>query len=350
MISIEPTQIAGMILVVIALLGFILLLWKTNRALQTDLQINEQKTNATYRANDRYKQRIVLLESALDREQKIRQAGNEGSAALFGYMLLAEWGGFRLGQSPDKLSCAAVMHSPAGRLLFYYPAELAFRFETVPLKHDWDWSGAEHALLAQSQKHITDDLLAYAKSKLENDFADENDVLQVGRPVGSYQTDPIGNNAHDYARPAYEHATSTGVIRNSLTHEQITRACNIQMDDSSAQPVKAPRCMSCGVWTDSPCKPGGAIPTEHVVSTRLVQEPTHRVQTSPPIQDGEMIYVDVRRDPFDRSHVVGQHQTDPIGNNVHDFKPAQINCIGRDGEPDTYIDTSVSSDGCGGCD
>mgnify|MGYP000726945059 CR=1 FL=1 len=31
-------------------------------------------------------------------------------------------------------------------------------------------------------------------------------------------------------------------------------ACNIQMDECSSQPEQAPRCMTCGKWTDKPCR------------------------------------------------------------------------------------------------
>ena len=290
-------QTVGLFVVFFALIGFIFLFWKTNRVLEADLRKAEEKANTAYRASDRYKERIVLLESALEREQELRKAGNDGVAALFGLMLLAEWGGFRLGKTPDGTSCGAVIHTPSGRLFFYYPVELDFRFEHVPLKQDWDWDGAEHTLLWQCQKQISDDLLLYVKSKLQNDQAQSDDTSAVERTLGVYQTDSIGFNVHEYAPPVYEHATATGDVRAELTLSQFTRECNIQMDESSAQPVKAPRCMSCGVWTDTPCKPGGAIPTQQVISTHLVQEPTRRLETSPPLfTDDGMVYVHVRRD------------------------------------------------------
>ena len=151
-------------------------------------------------------------------------------------------------------------------------------------------------------------------------------------------------------RPVYDLVDSTGVVRKGLSLAQISRPCYIQMDDSSSQPVQAKRCMSCGEWRSDFCKPGGVVHQQVVQRQSSEGDHSTRVHASSPVQDGDMVYVDVRRDPFDRSHVVGQYQTDPIGNNVHDFKPAQTYCIGRDGEPDTYIDTSVSSDGGGGCD
>lgn len=290
-------HIFALFVVFFVLIGFVFLFWKTSRMFEADLRKAEQNLKTSQAASDRYKGRVISLESSLKQERDLRKAGNDGVAALFGLMLLAEWGGFRLGKSPDGTSCGAVIHSPAGRLFFYYPAQLDFRFESVPVKQGWDWDGAEHELLRQCQKQICDDLLLYVKFKLENEKKTSEGIDGQARAPGAYQTDPIGNNVHEYTRPAYEHATTTGIVRNELTLAQFTRACNIQMDESSAQPAKAPRCMSCGVWTDTPCKPGGAIPAQQVVSTRLVQEPTRRVETSPPLfTDDGMVYVHVRRD------------------------------------------------------
>jgi hypothetical protein len=36
--------------------------------------------------------------------------------------------------------------------------------------------------------------------------------------------------------------------------KQESVACNIQMDECSSQPEQAPRCMTCGKWTDKHCR------------------------------------------------------------------------------------------------
>lgn len=57
----------------------------------------------------------------------------------------------------------------------------------------------------------------------------------------------------------------------------VARKCDIRMDDSSAQPVSAPRCMTCGEWRSEPCqgraaeKPAeAAAPQERLPRTDLL--------------------------------------------------------------------------------
>lgn len=193
-------------------------------------------------------------------------------------MLIGEWGGYRLTPGiriNDERMCA-ILTTPKGWLLVKYDQEYEHMFKSVPVYQN----GLVNVPLDES---IQKELIAQLLKKSGEDMRYMSGYRQ---DVGLYQSDPIGSNVHDWRgatcpdgtsdRLIYEHATSTGFERSGLSHAQKTRACDIRMDDSSAQPVKSPRCMACGEWRAGICKPGGNVIAADIISTTPVPHGVNR--------------------------------------------------------------------------
>ena len=198
-------------------------------------------------------------------------------------MLFGEWGGYRLTPGiriNDKRMCA-VLTTSEGWLLVKYDQDFEHMLKAVPI---YQGGLVNVPLDEEVQTEVIARLLKKSASGMY--------LMSSYRPdVGLYQSDPIGPNVHDWRgaaplgvvcsdatpdRPVYEHATSTGFERSGLSHAQRTRACDIRMDDSSAQPEKSPRCMACGEWRSGICKPGGNIVTAEVISSAPVSDGVNR--------------------------------------------------------------------------
>lgn len=193
-------------------------------------------------------------------------------------MLIGEWGGYRLTPGiriNDERMCA-ILTTPKGWLLVKYDQEYEHMFKSVPVYQN----GLVNVPLDES---IQKELIAQLLKKSGEDMRYMSGYRQ---DVGLYQSDPIGSNVHDWRgatcpdgtsdRLIYEHATSTGFVRSGLSHTQRNRACDIRMDDSSAQPVKSPRCMACGEWRAGTCKPGGNVIAADIISTTPVPHGVNR--------------------------------------------------------------------------
>jgi hypothetical protein len=80
--------------------------------------------------------------------------------------------------------------------------------------------------------------------KCEDALAEELSAWDINPPLHHVQE------SHDLCEPTIK------VLEEALAKQEQGEpvACNIQMDECSSQPEQAPRCMTCGKWTDKPCR------------------------------------------------------------------------------------------------
>lgn len=161
----------SLIALVVVLCCLLVHYWRDNRILKIDLESANNSMGVLYDVNDRYKLRIVELESIVEKLAKESWYSRINplpahAMVTTSALLAAEWGGTRLGESPIDVGCSGLLlHSPAGLLMVLYPTDLGGVLSHLPQAAEWDWHGTKHRLICESDDQVVADLLQYAKQR-----------------------------------------------------------------------------------------------------------------------------------------------------------------------------------------